>query len=183
MAYRGDELTDLVAPLDRGIRRFARRATAKVGDELHHRVRRHTPVSKPGAPAVVASYGASGEWIRARGGRMPGTLKESWEVGEVTVVVEGSAGLRYTIPVFTLDPVAPDVEWDTMPHLILPKRPGGRLTIPTPQGMVYARAVHHPGTRGAHMMATALAEVAASWERVTRDEWAAEARRIWTAAA
>jgi hypothetical protein len=181
MGYRGEALVDLVPPLDRGLRRFGRRAAKKVGDDLHQRVRRHTPVAKPGAAAIMASYGGSGAWIRARGGRVPGTLKESWQVGDAEVELTGSAGLRYRVPVFTFDPVAPHVEWDTMPHLILPRKPGGVLTIPTVGGMVFATLVHHPGTRGAHMMATALAEVAASWEATVREEWATEARRVWSA--
>lgn len=178
MGYRGGLLTDLAPPLDRGVRRFGRKVSEKVGDDLLKRVRRHTPIAKPGAAEIAASYGSSGAWLRARGGRAPGTLWQSWHVGDVAIEFEGA---RFRVPVLTHDPVAPHVEWDTLPHLIVPRKPGGVLTIPTVGGMVFARLVHHPGTRGVHMMATALAEIAASWQRTAHEEWASEARRIWSA--
>ena len=172
MGYVGGRLEDLAPALDRGVERFARRTTEKVGEELRRRVRRHTPVAKETA-AIRNSYGSMGAWIRARGGRVPGTLKESWQVGEVEVL---AGGTRMRVPVYTLDPVAPHVEWDTMPHLIAPRKPGGVLTIPTRRGMVFATLVHHPGTRGVHMMATAIAEVALEWRRIAEREWRAETR-------
>jgi hypothetical protein len=171
MGYRGGLLADFAPALDRGIDRFARRTTEKVGEELRKRVRRHTPVAKAGV-AERASYGSSAAWVTARG-RLPGTLKESWQVGEVEVL---AGGVRLRVPVYTMDPVAPHVEWDTMPHLIAPKKPGGVLTVPTKGGMVFARLVHHPGTRGQHMMATAIAEVAIEWQRIADREWNREAR-------
>lgn len=182
MSYRGGSLTDLVPPLERGVRRYGRKVVEEVGSDLKRRVRRHTPVSKPGAPEIVASYGSSGAWIRARGGRRSGTLKDSWQLGDVDVLVRGGgvAALRFSIEVFTLDPVAPHVEYPTRPHVIRPRKPGGRLTIPTRGGMVLRREVHHPGTQGAYMMAKALAEVAATWQATARRLWEAEARSIWT---
>lgn len=177
MGYRGGELADLARPLERGIGRYAHRTTEKVGEQLRTRVRRHTPFSKPGAAEIVASYKDSGAWRRARGGRRPGTLHDSWQVGEVTVRSAGS-GRTYTVPVFTMDPVAPHVEWNTMPHLIAAK-PGKVLTIPTRAGMAYATFVHHPGTTGQHMMATALQEIAVMWRETARREWAFEVRRMW----
>lgn len=177
MGYRGGELADLAGPLERGVRGFARRTTEKVGEDLRKRVRRHTPVAKMDA-SIRASYDSMGHWISARAGRVPGTLKESWQVGEVEVVVEGS-GERFRIPVYTLDQVAPYVEWETRPHLIVPRKPGGVLTIPTRTGMVFATLVHHPGTRGAHMMATAIQEVAIEWQRIADREWRAEVRGFW----
>lgn len=181
MPYRGEALTDLVPPLEHGVRRMGRRVTEEVGEDLKRRVRRHTPVSKPGAPEIVASYGSSGAWIRARGGRRPGTLKDSWRVTDVDVLVRGggAAGLRFTIAVETDDPVAPHVEYPTRPHLIRARKPGGRLTIPTRGGMILRREVRHPGTQGAYMMARALAEVAATWETTARRVWDAEARTIF----
>lgn len=178
MGYHGGELVDLVEPLLRGVDRYATRTTEKVGEELRKRVRRRTPVAPKDKLPVRASYGSMGAWIAARGGRVPGTLKESWQVGEVEVIFSGT-GERRRIAVYTLDPVAPHVEWDTMPHLIVPKKPGGVLTIPTRRGMVFATAVHHPGTRGVHMMATALAEVAIEWQRIGEREWRDEARGFW----
>lgn len=176
MGYVGETLASLADPLADGIDRMAARATREVGDDLRRRVRRHTPIAKPGAAEIMASYGSSSAWIRARGGRTPGTLWESWRVGEVQVLLGGRVR---SVEVYTLDPVAPHVEWDTIPHIIAVKR-ARALTIPTRGGMVYAKVVNHPGTRGVHMMATALLEVAASWERTVASEWAREARRIWT---
>lgn len=176
MAYRGGELVDLAGPLEHGIDRFATRATREVGDELKARVRRHTPVAHPSA-ADFASYGGAAGWIEARH-RRPRHLHDSWQVGEVEIVGRAT-GARRRVAVFTLDPVAPHVEWDTLPHLIVPRKPGGVLTVPTSRGMVFARLVHHPGTRGAHMMATALAEVAVMWRVTVSEQWAVETRRIW----
>lgn len=179
MGYRGGELADLAPPLERGIRRFATRVTRKVGGDLKNRVERRTPVAKDTA-AVRASFATLQAWHGSRGGRLPGELKRSWKVGEVEVVLNAS-GERRRIDVYTLDPVAPHVEWDTRPHLIEPRKPGGVLTIPTEAGMVFAKVVHHPGTRGVHMMATALAEVAVEWRATAEAEWVRESGRIWRA--
>lgn len=177
MGYRGGMLVDLAAPLEAGVERFGRRTAEKVGDELRQRVRRHTPFAKPGTPEIRASYRSSGDWVRARGGRRPGHLHDSWRVGDIDVRI-GAGGKVYSIPVYTLDPVGPHVEWDTMPHLIVPKR-ARFLTIPTVLGMRFARIVHHPGTRGAHMMAKALLEVSVSWQVVARREWNTESAQVW----
>lgn len=175
MGYGGGLLADLAAPLDRGVDRFARRAANEVGKDLLRRVTMHTPVAKR-TPEVVASYGTGTAWVTARK-RQPGALRDSWEVGEVTLL---HAGRYYRVPVFTRDPVAPHVEWPTMPHLIAPRRPGGLLTIPTRHGMVFAKLVHHPGTQGSYMMATALQEIAATWRAEAARLWAAEVRAIFS---
>lgn len=145
-----------------------RRTVERVGDRLLERVKFHTPVAKP-PPGVDI-----GEWMRARKGRVPGTLKESWQVGEVTIEADGT----YTIPVLTHDEIAPHVEWPTMPHLILPRRPGGWLRFWDKFGRtVYALVVHHPGTHGSFMLTTAIAELALEWQEVGREEmdrWARE---------
>jgi hypothetical protein len=76
----------------------------------------------------------------------------------------------------TFDPVAPDVEWPTKPHTIRPRedrgpasviatrRPRGTvqdgraaLSWVGPGGRHFAKVVHHPGTRGAHMFAIGAA--------------------------
>lgn len=172
MPYRGGELTDLAPPLERATRRLGRDATEQIGEDLKRRVRRHTPVAKQ-TPEIRASYGSREEWIVARG-REPGTLRDSWIVGEVKM----TRGTRYSVPVLTYDPVAPNVEWETSPHFIVPKR-AQRLTIPTVGGMVLSGGVEHPGTRGAHMMAIAIAEIASSWQGIASREWAQIARRVW----
>lgn len=179
MGYHGERLASLADPLESGVKRFARRTTAKAGDELLKRVRRHTPIAKPGTASIRASFASSGDWISSRGGRTPGTLWRSWKVGEVEVVFEAT-GEHRRVEVYTFDPVAPNVEWDTQPHRI-PAKPGGVLAIPTPDGMVFARSVEHPGTKGVHMMATAQAEVAAYWRVIAEREWRQEALRLWTA--
>jgi hypothetical protein len=153
---------------DGPMERATRRTTERVGDDLRDRVKRHSPVAKP-MPGVGA-----GTFTSERGGRLPGTLRDSWLVGEVVVIVEGE---RMSIDVYTLDPVAPHVEWDTQPHLIVPKHPGGMLRYRDRHGdVVYAKVVHHPGTRGQHMMATSLVEVAVSWQEIGVEEIARWAR-------
>jgi hypothetical protein len=176
MPYRGGELVDLAGPLEHGVGRFATRATREVGDDLRTRVRRHTPVAHPSA-ADVASYAGAVDWEEARH-RRPGRLRDSWEAGDVEVISRAAGGRRRVV-VFTLDPVAPHVEWDTMPHVIRPKR-AKALTVPTVGGMTLRRSVQHPGTRGQHMMARALGEVAVTWRVTVGEQWAVETRRIWT---
>lgn len=170
MPYRGDSLADLGD--DRGMLAAGRRTAERVADDLHERVVRHTPVAKPPAASVAA------EWQRERR-RRPGHLKDSWRVGEVTVKLDGE---EVTVDVYTLDLVAPHVEWDTQPHLIVPKDPGGLLRYWNHAGeTVFAKVVHHPGTRGQHMMATSLVEVAATWESIGSEEmsrWASEHFRM-----
>lgn len=174
--YRGGLLVDLVPALDRGVNRFGRRTTEKVGDRYQKRVKHHTPVSKVTA-AEVLSFGSRGAELN-RGGRPRGALRDSWLVGEVDLLWNGQV---FRIDVYTLDPVAPHVEWETRPHLIKPRNPSGVLTVPTAGGLVFAKVVHHPGTRGAHMLATATAEIAAEWREIARREWAQEIRGFWRA--
>lgn len=179
MGYRGGELVDLAGPLDAGVRRFGRRATERVGERLHRQVRRHTPVAKPGTPELVASYSNSGAWIKSRGGRRPGTLKNSWEQGPVrTRGRSGTTMLRFSVEVETHDPVARHVEYPTRPHTIRPKR-AKALTVPTRSGMSFRGEVHHPGTQGSYMMTKALADIDATWEGLVAAEWSVEARRLW----
>lgn len=178
MGYQGETLESLAGPLEQGVERFALATTANIGDDLKTRVAHWTPVAKQTA-AVRASFSSLDDWIGSRRGRHPGELKGSWQVGEVTVTVRGFTRV-YTVPVFTRDKVAPFVEYPTRPHLILPRRPGGVLAIPTAAGIVFARAVHHPGTQGSYMMATAIAEEAVAWQRQAAEDWRAETERIFS---
>lgn len=171
MPYRGDALEDLAPPLERAIGRMGRQTAERVGGDLKNRVRRHTPVARQ-TQAIRASYPSREAWVKARG-REPGTLRDSWLVGELKVT-----RTVYSIPVLTYDPVAPHVEWPTRPHFILPKH-AERLTIPTVGGMAYSTGVEHPGTQGSHMMATALAEIVASWQAAAKREWDGISRRVW----
>lgn len=170
MGYRGGSLASLgeEAPMLEAARRTAER----VGDDLLERTKAHTPIAKPPAASVAT------EWLAARK-RTPGTLRESWRVGRVTVI---EAGHTYAIDVYTHDEIAPFVEWPTMPHIIVPRKAGGRLRFWNKLGAtVYATIVHHTGTKGSYMLATALMEVAASWETVGVEEmrrWAVEQQAV-----
>jgi hypothetical protein len=177
MGYRGGSLESLASPLERGVRRFATRATGEVGDFMLKRVRRHSPIAKPGVASIRASYSSTGEWIRARGGRRPGTLLESWERGEVEVLWRMS-GERRRVEVGSDDPVAYWMEHGTPAHFIEAKR-ADALTIPTPLGMVLRKRVHHPGTEALHMMAKAVQETAVEWRGIVAAEWAKEVRVIF----
>lgn len=167
MGYVGGELSELTD--ETPIRRFGARMTRKAGSHLRDRVARHTPVAKAFEHETAAAF------VSRRGGRAPGTLKRSWRVGEVEVLYDGTV---FRVDVYTNDPVAPYVEWDTRPHIIVPKDPEGMLVFETAQGTVFAKLVHHPGTTGAHMMATAIAEVAETWRALAKRELR-ETTRNW----
>lgn len=165
--YRSEGLLEQFGALE-PMRGAQRRTVERVGrEQLLERTKHHTPVAKP-PPGVAA------EWVASRG-RMPGTLRESWRVGEVTVELAGEV---MSIDVYTHDEIAPFVEWPTMPHLIVPRRPGGMLRFWDKLGnTIYARIVHHTGTKGSYMLTTALAEVAVSWQEIGAEEmerWARE---------
>lgn len=169
MPYRQQgSMADLLddAPIDQA----ARRTTERVGHLLHERVTFHTPV------AVLPPGGT----IDERDGRRPGTLKDSWKVGEMTVAMDGQG---YSIDVYTDDPIAPYVEYPVAPHEIRPRRPDGMLRFRGRDGsVIYAKLVHHPGHFGAFMMATSLAEVAAQWQAIGKEELD-RAMREWTRSA
>jgi len=57
---------------------------------------------------------------------------------------------------------APFVNDGTRPHIIKPKRPGGSLRFVIGGRVVYAKVVHHPGTRARPFLDRALREVAAA---------------------
>ena len=64
----------------------------------------------------------------------------------------------------------PHVEFDTKPHVILPRRPGGVIAFPNPDAakgggvtftkdqMIFTKKVNHPGTKGQFF-------IAKSWNR------------------
>lgn len=136
------------------------RTVERVGRELLHRTVEHTPVAKP-------PPGHAAEWLEARK-RAPGTLKESWKCGEVTIELGGET---MSIDVYTHDRIAPYVEYPTLPHIIVPRNPRGMLRFWNALGdTVYAMIVHHTGTKGTYMLTTALAEVAAMWQEIGREE-------------
>jgi len=57
---------------------------------------------------------------------------------------------------------APFVNDGTRPHIIRPRRPGGTLRFTVGGRVVYAKVVHHPGTRARPFLDRALREVAAA---------------------
>lgn len=148
MGYKGGLLEEL-APSEMELGRLALGIALRVQRRLRELVAEFTPMSD--------------DPFREYPGRLPGTLKRSWELGTVVV-----AGNSYRVTVETHDPVAPHVEWDTAPHRIRPKP--ARVAAAAAVGkramlrwwdrrtgqMVFAHEVLHPGTSGAHMMARAL---------------------------
>lgn len=144
--------------------RATRRIADAGGDELQKRTKRLTPVGSAVDPN--------------RRGRVPGTARDSIRSGPVLKIrragVEG-----YAKEVFTEDPVFPFIEWNTKPHIIRPRADRAPATViatgrPRRLGddpeaavtwleiggrRVFAREVHHPGTRGAHPFALAALEL------------------------
>lgn len=171
MGYRSDgKLENFGRP--EAMLEAQRRTVERVGARLHELTVEHTPVAKP-------PPGHEAEWLLSRHGRRPGALRESWKVGEVEVL-EGGRLMR--VDVYTHDPVAPYVEWPTLPHIIVPRRPGGMLRFWDAFGnTVYARIVHHTGTKGSFMLTTSLAEIAAMWQEIGHeemDQWARDQARL-----
>lgn len=173
MSFRwegGRKLTDLFDPGP--LEAAARRMALQVQSKMLELVAELTPV---GAPPQGVDLD---EWVKARGDRAPGTLKESWERGEIEILTVGN--LR--VSVLTHDPVAPYVENFTRPHVIRPRTPRVRDEDGTVHGgilrfwnastgqIAFAGEVHHPGTEGAHMMAKTLQEAAVRWPEWVQDE-------------
>lgn len=179
------------------IEEMCRRILDRGGDFLLDRVRYYTPVEHVDE-AVEDGAGRS---------RVPGTLQRSWKLRYPDGATDTLA-----LEVWTDDPVAEYVEWDTRPHEIRPKIDRGPASIlashlpratrsdmsrrPTQEELahdvvgkaalrfvegghvIYARVVHHPGTRGAHMMAKAIADLEAEYPRIAGDEWQRTADEI-----
>lgn len=166
MPYRSDKsIADL---FDIGPMRRAKRAIVqRTGEYVRDRAAYHSPVAK--LPEGLSTH----EYIDSRGGRVPGTLKKSWRVGEVQIDLAGDI---MTVEVYSLDPIAELVEFPTQPHLIVPRNAGGVLAFPMNGRTVFATIVHHPGTKGAFMLTTALAEGEAEIERIAREEFEKWAR-------
>lgn len=166
-------------------RRASRRITDRVGHRITDEVAHLTPV------ATVPSGMTLDQFAGGRG-RMPGHMKRSWQTGTVE-----EAGQHFGIDSYTEDPQAPHVEWDTRPHIIRPdpkRAPASVISSTKPRlpgtdpnaslrfwsggHPVFAREVHHPGTRGVHMMRDSLSIVETSWEdqegREELDRWVHE---------
>lgn len=167
-----DALDDLFDPLEEATERCFHEIAEAGADYLERSVRDRTPVdTNP---------------FRHRKDRPRGTLRDSLErdpeLREGTR--RGFRALFCTVR-FT-DPIAPKVEEDTPPHTIRAKD-GGMLRFQTrygytgadgtfrpPGSWVTVEEVHHPGTKGAHMLSRgALAT------ELTIDFWARDPLRDW----
>jgi Bacteriophage HK97-gp10, putative tail-component len=157
MAYRASGTLTQLVNVEDDIDEVELALCLRMAYEIQEKVRRYTPTAiRP--PKVTASVFA------AERSRRPGTLKDSWEIGHLAKL-----GNTSWIEVYTEDPIAPYVEYDTRPHPIR-ARPGSVLRFrSTKTGeVVYAAEVLHPGTTGVHMLARACAEVAADADRLMR---------------
>ena len=174
-----------------------RRTVARTGEAITDGAADRSPVAKPPA-------GVPGTVFAGRRGRTPGTLKESWETGDVEWGVGAGGVPSAGIDSFTEDPIAPHVEWNTKPHLIRPRadrapasvsvtgKPRRSGTDPMASLMwlgaggrpVFASEVHHPGTQGVHMMRDSLQEAESTWQAIGEAEmevWAAETVKVYAA--
>jgi hypothetical protein len=116
------------------------------GDTMEELTKRNTPVG--------------GAEFRDHAARAPGTARESiYRTPVETAFTFGGEGKR--VRVRTEDPVFPYIEWDTRPHEIRPRRPGGSLRWRSRSGVHFAKVVHHPGTKGAHSFTLAAAKTEA----------------------
>lgn len=136
--------------------RVGRDIVANVQDAFFDAVVRRTPI----AQIPEAYRGDFAAWEEDRGGRLPGTLREAWEKGEVEETARG-----FSADVFNLDPVAINVEHDTQPHLIAAKK-ARVLRFPAGPVFRYRPYVWHPGTQGKHMLRDTEAEVSARWAEI-----------------
>lgn len=188
------------APLQQFFGQAPARAAAKdmadgTGDLLKERVTERTPIAK--VPPSIGFTAFSG-----RRGRVPGSLKKSWEKHPVERKVAQNGSERFASEVDTQDPIAVLVEYPTNPHPIEPRADRAPASVVAtgkargtvkdgraalmwfgPGGMVFARKVQHPGTQGVFMMRDALNDVDGAWETTVGgpivEEWAkAQARLV-----
>ena len=104
--------------------------------------------------AAIARY-APRAGIGAQGGKLATTAFYETDDDSVTLYLQN---------------YWPFVEFDTKPHIILPKKPGGVLAFPRPglpisakidvanKDMIFTKKVKHPGTKGQFF-------IAKSWNR------------------
>lgn len=154
-----------------------RRACERWADFVQKRAAEYSPVAK-------APEGQGSSAFSAQRGRPPGTLKASW-VSEPVVRV----GDSFRTAAGSTDPLAVYVEHDVRPHVIRPRADrGGASVLATgkPRGTVgegnahlrfyvgghavYAREVHHPGSRGQHMLLRACQDSIEALDRFLREE-------------
>lgn len=143
------------APIELAARRIAERCQ----ERLLELVKEYTPV------AQLPDGQERSDWLRGRGGRKPGTLKESWEKGEIEVLSHG----RYRVTVLTEDAIAKYVEYPTRPHIIRARR-AKALRFYQNGELRVVHSVQHPGTEGSFMMMRALDQLRVEWQRIGREE-------------
>ena len=83
-----------------------------------------------------------------------GRYRAAWSKREVTTV----RGVGWQV--FNPVPYAEYIENGTRPHVIRPKRQDGTLRFRIGGKVVYAKIVHHPGTKAQHVLAKATRQVA-----------------------
>lgn len=156
MGYEGGVLEPLFQP------ELAEAAVRDMADEggewLLERVIANTPVSYHRVALQHQGFKVD---------RAPGTLKRSWRLRPNTERVRERGATGYSREVYTEDPVAPFVENDTRPHTIRPRHASHLVFRVWPTGrLVRAKVVHHPGTRGAHMVLTAVNAAHVNFDRI-----------------
>lgn len=157
MSYHATGSLRALVDVDAEVDHSAEMLCYRMAYEIQEKVRRYTPVAvRP--PQVTPGV------FRAERQRRPGTLKDSWDIGHLRHV-----GTVYSIEIYTDDPIAPYVEYDTRPHRIRAKH-GSMLRFRSSKTgeVIYAAEVLHPGTTGVHMLARACAEVSADADRLMR---------------
>lgn len=166
--------------------RITRRTAGRIADagvdRLERNVQRRTPIdTNPYRSRPERPRGSLRRSVRRRAG--------------VLYVVRGGRG-EYRGAVETFDPVARYVEFDTPPHVIRARRPGGFLRFQSRYGFVdrhgevhppgtwiTIREVNHPGTKGAHMFtlgAWATERQFASYARDPIGRWKFEVESVHT---
>lgn len=134
--------------------------------------------------------------FRSRPDRPRGALKASIHRTE-GILVEVLGGVtRYIGEVVSFDPIVRYVEFDTPPHTIRPRTPGGHLRFQSRDGFqghdgkwyppgtwITVEEVHHPGTKGKHMFtlgALAAEQLFESDARPELERWRREIEAVRT---
>lgn len=160
-------LTRMVGSHERATGRAARRIADAGTDRMEREIVRRTPIDtnpfryRPGRPRGTA---------RGSIHRLPG-LREQHRWGRTQYVgdVKGS------------DPILRYIEFDTPPHIIRARAPGGRLHFQSRHGWtnddgvhfppgtwVTIEEVHHPGTKGQHMFSLGALDAERAIDAIAR---------------
>lgn len=138
---------------------------------------------------VASVEGLSSKQLAGSRGRAPGTFKASWRTGNPRRI-----GRSVTASFYSDDVVAGWIEYGTRPHVIRPKpdrapasvtasgKPrktgdAARLRFYVGGRVVYARLVHHPGTKGQFIVHRVAQESIPVLERFLSEELSVSLRR------